>query len=145
MFLGFIRDVRVLFALSGIIALAGVLLLSLIFGVLSLSLSEVISGLTSSEDSFARSIVWDIRFPRFLTAIIAGACLAVAGVLLQGVTRNPLADPTILGITSAAGLGCVIATFVSSFTPQWAIALSSIGDSFLGAGIIYTFSYRGNT
>ena len=145
MFLGFIRDVRVLFALSGIIALAGVLLLSLIFGVLSLSLSEVISGLTSSEDSFARSIVWDIRFPRFLTAIIAGACLAVAGVLLQGVTRNPLADPTILGITSAAGLGCVIATFVSSFTPQWAIALSSVGGSFLGAGIIYTFSYQGST
>lgn len=145
MFVGFFRDVRVFFALSGIIILAGILLLSLIFGSLSLSLSEVASGLTSSENPFARTIVWDIRFPRFLNAAIAGACLAVAGVLLQGITRNPLADPTILGITSAAGLGCAITTVISSFTPQWAIALSSVGGALLGAGIIYTFSYQRNT
>jgi len=145
MFQGSFRNIRVLFALSGIITLAAVLLFSLIFGSLNLSLSEVVSGLTSSENMFARSIVWDIRLPRFLDAAIAGSCLAVAGVLLQGVTRNPLADPTILGITSAAGLGCAIAIFVSSFTPQWAIALSSVGGSLLGAGIIYTFSYQGST
>ncbi|WP_062200464.1 iron chelate uptake ABC transporter family permease subunit [Demequina salsinemoris] len=53
------------------------------------------------------AIVWGIRLPRVLTAALVGAGLAVAGVVMQGVTRNPLADPYLLGLSSGASLGAV--------------------------------------
>ncbi|MBC2774650.1 iron ABC transporter permease [Rhizobium sp. AQ_MP] len=55
------------------------------------------------------SIVWDVRFPRVLLAALVGAGLAVVGTVLQAVTRNPLADPHLLGVSSGGALGAVIA------------------------------------
>ncbi len=60
---------------------------------------------TSAEDT----IVWDLRFPRVLTAMTVGAGLAVAGATFQGVLRNPLADPYVLGTASGAALGAAVA------------------------------------
>ena len=53
-------------------------------------------------------IVWEIRLPRVLMAMITGAGLSVTGAILQSVTRNPLADPYLFGISSGASLGAVI-------------------------------------
>ncbi|MDN4475307.1 iron chelate uptake ABC transporter family permease subunit [Demequina sp. SYSU T00192] len=58
-------------------------------------------------DGTADAIVWDIRAPRALTAALVGAGLASAGVVMQGLTRNPLADPYLLGLSSGASLGAV--------------------------------------
>jgi iron complex transport system permease protein len=58
------------------------------------------------------TIVWDIRIPRALTAIVVGAGLAVAGTTFQGLLRNPLADPYVLGTASGAALGAAIAVLV---------------------------------
>lgn len=55
------------------------------------------------------SIVWDVRFPRVILAALVGAGLAVVGAVLQAVTRNPLADPHLLGVSSGAALGAIIA------------------------------------
>ena len=55
------------------------------------------------------AIVWDLRIPRVLTAIVVGVALAVAGATFQGLLRNPLADPYVLGTASGAGLGAAIA------------------------------------
>ena len=57
---------------------------------------EVWSGLTSDTNAFAHNVIWKIRYPRLLDGLLVGAALAVSGNLLQGVTRNPLGDPTIL-------------------------------------------------
>ena len=60
-----------------------------------------------APSAVADAIVWDIRMPRALTAACVGAGLAVAGVVMQAVTRNPLADPYLLGLSSGASLGAV--------------------------------------
>ena len=66
---------------------------------------DVDSGLTSSE----RAIVWDIRTPRVVLGLLVGALLAGSGASYQGVFRNPLADPYLLGIAAGAGLGATLA------------------------------------
>lgn len=58
--------------------------------------------------SIEHQIIWDIRLPRVIMAMIAGAGLSICGVILQSVTRNPLADPYLFGISSGASLGAVI-------------------------------------
>lgn len=58
------------------------------------------------------TIVWDLRLPRVLMAILAGAGLAMSGAILQTCTRNPLADPYLFGIVSGAGLGATVATLL---------------------------------
>jgi len=59
------------------------------------------------------ALVFDIRMPRVLLAIIVGICLSIAGVIMQGIFRNPLADPYILGISSGSGLGATIAIYLN--------------------------------
>lgn len=62
-----------------------------------------------ASDAATRTIVWDIRFPRALTAWIVGAALGLSGAALQGLLRNPLADSGVLGLSGFAALGAVIA------------------------------------
>lgn len=64
---------------------------------------------TGADAPAADAVIVDIRLPRVLLAALVGACLATAGVLYQALFRNPLADPYILGISSGAGLGAIIA------------------------------------
>jgi iron complex transport system permease protein len=116
---------------------------SLMFGAIRLTPGEVWSGLTSTDDTFARNVVWQIRYPRLLDAMIVGAGLGVAGALLQGVTRNPLADPTILGVTAACGLASAALIVYNPLSPQWAIALACVAGGLLGASILYVIAWRG--
>ena len=67
--------------------------LSICVGAQPLGLGEVWSALFREGDGLNRTIVWNIRFPRALVGALAGACLAVSGVVLQGIMRNPLASP----------------------------------------------------
>lgn len=93
------------------------LLASLVGGIalgsVSFSLQEIIHALFFQQvvdsNPILQQILWDIRLPRTLMALITGAGLAVVGAVLQLVTRNPLADPYLFGISSGASLGAVIA------------------------------------
>lgn len=76
-------------------------------------------------------VIWQFRIPRVLTAFIAGVILATSGVMLQGVLRNPLADASVLGITSLGGAGAM--TFLILF-PALSVAWMPIGAS-LGAAV----------
>ena len=69
------------------------------------------SSLLSLPDSLAGLIIYDIRLPRTVLALITGAVLALSGAVLQGFTRNPLAEPALLGVSSGAALGAVIAIY----------------------------------
>lgn len=79
--------------------------------------------------SLNNDILWLLRIPKTLTALIAGAALALSGIQMQSILRNPLADPHILGITSGASLGAAAATLAGIG------ALSTTMSAFLGAGI----------
>ena len=125
-------------------ALLLLLALTLMYGAVNLSPGEAWSGLTSESNAFARNVVWQIRLPRVLDAMLVGACLAVAGALLQGVTRNPLADPTILGITAACGLASSAAiVFIDQQMPQWCIAMATVAGGLVGAGVLFVIAWRG--
>ena len=130
-------------ACAGVLALAVVGLLTMMFGAVTLSAGEALSGLSANSDSLSGLIVGQIRLPRFLDAILVGATLGVAGAMLQGVTRNPLGDPTIFGLTAAAGLASAAAISINPLIPQWGIALACTGGGLAGAGILFIVAYRG--
>lgn len=126
-----------------IATLVVILFLSLMFGAVTLSPSDAIRGLFSDSDAFARNVVWQIRYPRVVDGMIVGAGFAVAGALLQGVTRNPLADPTIFGVTAAAGLASAIAIVVDRTIPQWGIAMACCAGGLVGSGLLFIIAWRG--
>jgi len=86
-----------------------------------------------------QSIIIDVRLPRVIIAMFAGASLALCGLIMQGMFRNPLASPSVLGVSSGASLGAVIAIYFGfSLFSAWAIPLFA----FIGAGISLSIVYR---
>ena len=104
----FVAIISLLISLSVAISVGSVPVhLSTVWGVLLNKLSPEIIQQTWSKGREA--IVWDIRFPRALLSIMVGSGLATVGACLQAVTRNPLADPHLLGISSGAAFGAILA------------------------------------
>ncbi len=104
----------IIFTLVLIVVVAGI---SATLGSYPISVPEVYSiilkCLISHPKNTKEAIVWNLRMPRILLAIIAGAGLASSGAMTQGILRNPLATPYTLGISSAAGLGAAVAIILS--------------------------------
>lgn len=134
---------NLLLVCAGVLVLVVIGLLTMMFGAVTLSAGEALGGLGASSDSLAGLVVGHIRLPRFLDAILVGALLGVAGALLQGVTRNPLGDPTIFGLTAAAGLASATAISINPQIPQWGIALACMSGGLGGAAILFVIAYRG--
>ncbi len=90
-----------------------------------------------ADDPAAAAIVWDIRLPRSLGAWLAGALLGLAGAVAQGLFRNPLADPYLLGSASGAGLGVALLLALIGMAPGaaagWPMRLGITGAAFVGA------------
>ncbi|WP_338748850.1 FecCD family ABC transporter permease [Janibacter alittae] len=94
-------------AVGGAVLLATVSLASLLYGAEPVPAGEVLAGIRDLDDSAAAGIV-TARVDRTLIALVVGACVAIAGTVLQGLTRNPIAEPGILGLNSGAALLVVI-------------------------------------
>ena len=103
-------------------------IISLKSGSLKLSFSEIFSAIFSSEPGVNRQVIWLIRLPRILTAAMVGAALALTGAILQGIMRNPLASPNIIGISSGAGLAAML---IMLLAPEYYYLL--IPAAFIGA------------
>ncbi|HMO06900.1 MAG TPA: iron ABC transporter permease [Paracoccaceae bacterium] len=99
-------------ALLGLALLAGALV-ALTIGPFRLTLAEVLAALTGRAGGTAEVVVWNIRLPRVLAAMLVGAALAAAGASYQVLFRNPLVSPDILGVSSGAALGAVCGIFLS--------------------------------
>lgn len=98
--------------------------------------SSTNSNSNTNADLALKQIIWDIRAPRTLGALFAGALLGLAGAVAQGLFRNPLADPFLLGSASGASLGVAVALAafgISPFATQWAVRLGLTGAAFVGA------------
>jgi iron complex transport system permease protein len=107
------------------------------------------SVLAAGQDPVARQILWDIRLPRCLGAWMAGALLGLAGALAQGLFRNPLADPYLLGSASGASLGVALALALFAAAPAATLFSTSLlvqlgltGAAFVGAvlGVLLTLT-----
>lgn len=86
------------------IALIIIVGISLSFGAVSMTTAQIWQALMKTGDPLNQTIIWDLRLPRILAAILVGAALGMSGSLLQGMLRNGLADPFLLGISAGAGL-----------------------------------------
>lgn len=107
--------------LSGFLLCA--FLADIAIGSVNLSLSDVWDTLTGGVDNLIyHEIIFNHRLPKALTAILAGAALSAAGVLMQTLFRNPLAGPDVLGVTSGASLGVALLTLGTSTLPIWLVA-----------------------
>ena len=116
------------------------LLLAASGGLLLLGITVGSTGIESlanmQRDPQAMQIIWEIRLPRTLGAWLAGALLGLAGAVAQGLFRNPLADPYLLGSASGASLGVALAMALFGVSPlatQWVARLGLTGAAFLGA------------
>ncbi len=112
--------------------------LSLAIGTASLSLGRIAAALSGDGDRVTRTILLELRLPRALLALLVGAMLGTAGAALQGYLRNPLADPGVLGTSSAAALGAVIALYfgLAALHPLALPALAIAGALFALAPLL---------
>ncbi|WP_329287614.1 FecCD family ABC transporter permease [Streptomyces sp. NBC_00691] len=92
-----------------LVLLALALLASVMFGSRPTSAGDVLRVVTGGGDEYTRTVI-ESRYPRTVLGVLAGLCLAVAGTLMQGITRNPLAEPGLLGINAGASASIVAAT-----------------------------------
>ncbi|WP_088072806.1 FecCD family ABC transporter permease [Gottfriedia luciferensis] len=93
---------------TGIILFIAMFLVAIVFGAADTTVSDVWNALFTNVNSQQISIIREIRLPREVAAIFVGAALAVAGSIMQGMTRNPLADPGLLGLTAGANAALAI-------------------------------------
>ncbi|WP_076417027.1 iron ABC transporter permease [Colwellia sp. UCD-KL20] len=121
------------------------LLSSIGFGVVELGHKAVWQCVTHGcEKNIYDTILWEIRFPRVLLGFIAGFGLALAGALMQNVTRNPLADPYLFGIVSGAGLGATLTQFLPVSMQLVSLPLASFLGALLAVGLILIVLYQNN-
>jgi iron complex transport system permease protein len=124
--------------IGGLMLLIVCILWSITLGAADIDTKTVYDALFAfDETSFPHLIIQTVRLPRVLAGIIVGAALAVAGTIMQGLTRNPLADSGILGINSGAAFAVVLAVFILGNPPLSAYALFG----FIGAGVAAALVY----
>ncbi|MFP7364856.1 iron chelate uptake ABC transporter family permease subunit [Corynebacterium callunae] len=126
-----------------VVALVIVSALSLAYGANPLSLSAVWQGFQAHDNSEASVIVWSLRIPRTVVGILVGAAFGVAGALIQALTRNPLADPGILGVNAGAGFAVTLGVgFFGLSSVTGYIWFAFIGAA-LATGMVYLIGSSG--
>jgi iron complex transport system permease protein len=113
------------------------------FGAVSLSIGQIFDGLFNQGDLFARQIVWEIRFPRVLVAALVGGSLAVAGTILQSITRNPLGDPHIFGFSAGAGVVSIALLTLTTGYPTHLLPVAAFLGSLMSAAVVFALAWRG--
>jgi iron complex transport system permease protein len=111
-------------------------------GSVFIPISDILSTIfSSSSKAVNATIIWDIRLPRVLLAMVIGANIAISGALLQAVMGNPLADPGLTGVTSGAA-ACVLVIMLAA--PQYTefIPIAAFVGGLIAAGIVYALAWR---
>lgn len=130
--------------LAALVVLAAAVFVSALFiGSSDISLEQGMSALVSGADDAARAVIVEVRLPRLLAAFGVGGLLAVAGVLLQALFRNPLADPYVLGVSGGAAVGALLAMLAGAgfVLVQSSAVLGAIG----AVATVYLLARGGGT
>lgn len=128
-------------SILSLLLLAG-LILTLLLGGKTFSLMPVWEGLSPQQSL----ILWEIRLPRLLLAALVGAGLAVAGVALQALFRNPLAEPGLIGVSSSAALGAVFMIVLGgtiwTHVAVWQMSLAAFVSAMISTALLYAIATR---
>lgn len=129
-----------------LLALALASAVSLLAGTIWLGPGEIVAGLSDPEPNLTAMLVSEIRLPRLILAILIGAILGLSGAVLQGLLRNPLAEPGLLGVSGGAALGAVIAIYFG-FSASFILAspIFALVGGFITAGTALMLSRGGGT
>ncbi|WP_017814296.1 FecCD family ABC transporter permease [Paenibacillus shenyangensis] len=113
----------------------------IVHGAVSIPLQELMAVWLYGQESVYRTIVMDLRVPRVLVGLLVGACLAASGALLQGVMKNPLADPGIIGVSAGGGLAAMITMVI---LPQFSylLPITAFAGAFITAIVIYVMAWE---
>lgn len=135
-----IAAVLIIFGGSALLLFA--LGLSISIGAADIELSTVWNAMFHfSPELTQHQIIMELRLPRALAAVLVGAAFAVAGALMQGMTRNPMADSGLLGLNAGAGLALAICFALFPGTPFLLMMVYSFLGAGLGAGLVFGISY----
>jgi iron complex transport system permease protein len=133
--------------LVGVAVLLGLLalscLLSVLLGAKTVPLDAVWTALVRPDGGENAIIVRELRMPRTVVGVLAGAALGLAGALMQGHTRNPIADPGILGITQGSGLAVVLSVYSMGITSLYGFIWFSFAGALLGALAVFSIGSIG--
>ncbi len=117
------------------------LFLSMAMGAVEFSLKEIYQYLFLEEEGFNHLILADVRLPRTLVAALVGMCLSLSGAIMQGITRNPMSSPSILGVNSGAALVTLI-LFVFYPTAYYMTPIAAICGALLTTFMIYGMAWK---
>lgn len=133
------REIKRVFIMIGSLFLLVILiLLSITSGVIDISIVDFFSGNLPEE---TKKIINNIRIPRVIIGALVGMNLAMAGAIMQGVLRNPLAAPSTLGVTSGAGLGAIVILILYPHQILYVPLVAFLG-AILSLLIVYTLSWQ---
>src|SRR5690606_37119672 len=122
--------------------------LILVLGIVSLAVGKVWVPpwhIFSGENATRTFIILDLRLPRTLLAILVGGVLGLAGAVMQGYLRNPLADPGVLGVSACAAFGAVMAIwFGIAGAAVWVLPLCAMAAAIAGTALLYALAVEAN-
>ena len=132
----------------GLVAAAGILaclaLGSVMIGNFSVHLSDVVGALSHGPETDVERVVRHVRIPRTVTGLLAGTALGVAGAVMQGLTRNPLAGPGLLGVNSGAALAIVLAMTTFGITTAAGYLWFAFAGAAVAAVLVYALGSLGS-
>ena len=139
---GYLVQPLLIFFIISLLFLIGAYL-SLRFGAISYSHQQLVETLRHPmTDSPVQDVVIDLRLPRMVAAILVGAAMAQAGAMMQGITRNVIADPGLLGINAGAGLALILGYAIFGSLNYSQILVICLLGSCLAAGLVFGLSYQ---
>ncbi|MFG1961202.1 FecCD family ABC transporter permease [Nonomuraea sp. NPDC049028] len=125
-------------------ALALICLLSLALGARQIPLGEVVRALGGlGADQETREVIWSVRVPRTLLGVLAAAALGLSGTLMQALTRNPLADPGVLGVSAGAAFGVVISVGLFGISALSGFVWFAFAGALLASLVVYAMAGMG--
>jgi len=137
-------DLRVLGVL-GVLAIATLLAFTLNIGRGEFEIAplDVLATLVGAGDDATSFIVLDLRLPRALTAVLAGAALGIAGAIFQDLARNPLVAPDVIGITAGASLAAIALIVFGDVSGTVSVPLAALAGALLTGAVLYGLAWRG--
>ncbi len=123
--------------IAGSLVFVGMFVIAMVFGAADITLKDVWLALSSGAKGDAISIIREIRLPREIAAIFVGAALAVSGAMMQGMTRNPLADPSLLGLTAGANAALAMTVAFIPAANYFGIMIACFVGAAIGAMMVF--------
>ena len=125
-----------------IVAMAVLSLVALSVGSAGYSIPEILRALLSGEENTVKVILYNLRLPRLLLALLIGASLSASGALLQSVMRNPLADPGTIGVSAGAGTAATTILLIFPHLTN-SVPIFAFAGAALACALIYSLAWKG--